>query len=285
MYRRPGLLGQAWRQAVVLAAMAFALFPIVWIFSASLSPSNTLVSQSLIPRAPTFQHYVELFTSPVHPFSRWLWNSVKISSTVAVLTVAMAALAAYAFARFRFRGRRAGLVTLLIIQMFPQMLTMVALYLLLLAIGEYVPSLGLDTHGGLILVYLGGAVGFNAYVMKGYFDTIPRSLEESAMLDGATTFQAFWHIILPVSRPVLAVVFMLVFILTYSDFLLASILLKDRNVLTLAVGLRVLIAGQYHTRWGMFAAGALLGALPVAILFYLLRNQFISGLTQGAVKG
>lgn len=285
MYSRPGLLGQAWRQAVVLLSVAFALFPVAWIFSASLNPSNTLVGQRLIPRNPSLDHYIELFTNPAHPFGLWLWNSVKVSSISAALTVAMAALAAYAFSRFRFKGRRVGLLTLLIVQMFPQMLAMVALYLMLLAIGRYVPWLGINTHGGLILVYLGGALGFNTYLIKGYFDTIPRSLEESAMMDGATPFQAFVHVILPLSRPVLAVIFLLVFIGTYSDFLLASILLKDKSLLTFAVGLRVFVSGQYSTRWGVFAAASLVGAVPVATIFYLLRNQFVSGLTQGAVKG
>lgn len=285
MYSRPTLVGQALRHLFVLTSMAFALFPVAWVVSASLSKSNTLVGQSLIPRNATLAHYVELFTNPAHPFGLWLWNSIKVSGLAALLTVVMAALAAYAFSRFRFKGRRAGLLTLLVVQMFPQMLAMVAIYLLLLGVGQYVPSLGLNSHGGLILVYLGGALGFNTYVMKGYFDTIPRSLEESAMMDGATPFQAFLHIILPLARPVLAVVFLLAFVGTYSDFLLASILLKDRNLLTFAVGLRIFIAGQYHARWGVFTAGALVGALPVATIFYLLRNQFVSGLTQGAIKG
>ena len=285
MYRRPGLLGQVWRQALALAAVAFALFPVAWILSASLSPTNTLVGQRLIPRQPSLEHYRELFTNPTHPFGLWLWNSIKVSAIAAALTVAMAALAAYAFSRFRFRGRRAGLLTLLLVQMFPQMLAMVAIYLMLLGLGRYIPALGLNTHGGLILVYLGGALGFNTYLIKGYFDTIPRSIEESAMMDGATPFQAFLHVILPLARPVLAVIFLLAFIGTYSDFLLASILLRDRDLLTFAVGLRIFITGQYSTRWGMFAAASLVGALPVATIFYLLRNQFVSGLTQGAVKG
>ena len=285
MYRRPGLLGQIGRQAAALVAVGFALFPVAWILSASLSPANSLVGQRLIPRHPTLEHYRELFANPAHPFGLWLWNSVKVSAVSAALTVAMAALAAYAFSRFRFTGRRLGLLTLLVVQMFPQMLAMVAIYLMLLGIGRYVPALGLNTHGGLILVYLGGALGFNTYLIKGYFDTIPRSIEESAMMDGATPFQAFLHIILPLSRPVLAVIFLLAFIGTYSDFLLASILLKDRNLLTFAVGLRIFITGQYATRWGVFAAASLVGALPVATIFYLLRNQFVSGLTQGAVKG
>ncbi|WP_324715416.1 sugar ABC transporter permease [Carboxydochorda subterranea] len=284
MYSRYGWAGQLWRQARVWLAIGFALFPVAWIVSASLNPADTLVGQRLIPPNPTLEHYRELFTNPAHPFGLWLWNSIKVSGVSAVLTVAMAALAAYAFSRFRFRGRRTGLLALLIVQMFPQMLAMVAIYLMLLAIGQYVPSLGINTHGGLILVYLGGALGFNTYLMKGYFDTIPHSLEESAMMDGASAFQAFLHIILPLARPVLAVIFLLAFIGTYSDFLLASILLKERTALTFAVGLRIFISGQYSTRWGVFAAASIVGALPISVIFYLLRNQFVSGLTQGAVK-
>ncbi|MBE3598560.1 MAG: sugar ABC transporter permease [Limnochordaceae bacterium] len=284
MYSRYGWAGQLWRQALVWLAIGFALFPVAWIVSASLNPADTLVGQRLIPPNPTLEHYRELFTNPAHPFGLWLWNSIKVSGISAVLTVAMAALAAYAFSRFRFRGRRTGLLALLIVQMFPQMLAMVAIYLMLLAIGQYVPSLGINTHGGLILVYLGGALGFNTYLMKGYFDTIPHSLEESAMMDGASAFQAFLHIILPLARPVLAVIFLLAFIGTYSDFLLASILLKERTALTFAVGLRIFISGQYSTRWGVFAAASIVGALPISVIFYLLRNQFVSGLTQGAVK-
>lgn len=285
MYRRPGLPGQLLRQAVVLLSFAFALFPAVWIVSSSLNPADSIVSQRLIPPEVSYRHYVELFTNPGHPFGRWLFNSVKVSGIAAALTVGMAALAAYAFSRFRFKARRVGLLALLIIQMFPQMLAMVALFLMLLTLGRYVPWLGLNTHGGLILAYLGGALGFNTYLMKGYFDTIPRSLEESAAMDGATPFQAFRFVILPLARPILAVVFMLAFIGTYSDFLLASILLKDRDLLTFAVGLRTFSTGQYSTRWGAFAAASIVGAVPVTVIFYLLRNQFVSGLTLGSVKG
>lgn len=176
-------------------------------------------------------------------------------------------------------------MALLLVQMFPQMLAMVALYILLLRLGDFVPAIGLNTHTGLILVYLGGALGFNTWLMKGYFDTIPRSLEESAMIDGATHFQAFTRIILPLARPILAVVFILQFIATYSEYLLASVLLTGVQRYTLAVGLRLFITGQYTTRWGVFAAASIIGALPIVLIFYLLQNQLISGLTRGAVKG
>ncbi|MBC7092857.1 maltose ABC transporter permease MalG [Candidatus Bipolaricaulota bacterium] len=285
MYRRPTLVGTIIRHLIIWIAIAFALFPVVWILSASFNPTNTLVGQRLIPRNPTIVHYLELFNNPQHPFPIWIANSVKVAGLTALFSVILTALGAYAFSRFRFRGRRGGLMALLLVQMFPQMLAMVALYILLLRLGDFVPAIGLNTHTGLILVYLGGALGFNTWLMKGYFDTIPRSLEESAMIDGATHFQAFTRIILPLARPILAVVFILQFIATYSEYLLASVLLTGVQRYTLAVGLRLFITGQYTTRWGVFAAASIIGALPIVLIFYLLQNQLISGLTRGAVKG
>lgn len=285
MYSRPTLIGNIVRHIIIWIAIIFSLFPIVWILSASFNPTNNLIGQRLIPRNPSVGHYLELFTNPQHPFPIWLLNSVKVSGLTALFAVCLTALAAYTFSRFRFRGRRGGLLALLLVQMFPQMLAMVAIYLLLHRLGELVPAIGLNTHIGLIMVYLGGAVGFNTWLMKGYFDTIPRSLEESAMIDGATHFQAFTRIILPLARPILVVVFILQFIATYSDYILASILLTGVQRYTLAVGLRLFITGQYTTRWGTFAAAALLGALPIMLVFYFLQDQLISGLTRGAIKG
>lgn len=165
------------------------------------------------------------------------------------------------------------------------MLAAVAIYLLVLNIGKLVPALGINTHAGLIMVYLGGAMGVNAWLMKGYFDTIPNSLEESAMMDGATPFQAFWMIILPLARPILAVIFLLQFIGTYSEFILASILITSSEKYTLAVGLQMFIQDQYASRWGVFSAASVLGALPIVVLFLLLQKYLVSGLTAGAVKG
>ena len=201
-----------------------------------------------------------------------------------MITVFLCALGAYAFSRFRFRGRRAGLLALLLVQMFPQMLAMVAIYLLLIKIKEFVPWLGYNTHPGLIMVYLGGAMGFNTWFMKGYFDTIPRSVEESALVDGATPFQAFLRIVLPLARPILAVVLIIQFITTYSEYVLASILLKGTEMYTLAVGLRFFIQQAYDRRWGVFSAAAILGALLILAIFLPLQKLIISGLTGGAVK-
>src|SRR5690606_22474166 len=152
--------------------------------SASFDGTNSLVSQGLWPTLPTLDNYRMLTQEPRYPFFTWLWNSVKVSSLNAVFSVLLCAMAAYAFSRFRFRGRRTGLFTLILVQIFPQVLAIVSIYLLLLAIGKVFPPLGLNTHAGLVMVYLGGAVGVNTWLMKGYFDTIPYSLEESAMIDG-----------------------------------------------------------------------------------------------------
>ncbi|MGQ9601693.1 MAG: maltose ABC transporter permease MalG [Candidatus Bipolaricaulia bacterium] len=284
MYSRHTRLGLLLRHGLIWLGITFALLPTIWILSASFNPTNNLLEQRLIPRNPTVEHYRTLFTDPTAPFPTWLWNTIKVAGVTAIITVFLCALGAYSFSRFRFRGRRTGLLGLLLAQMFPQTLAMVAIYLLLLELGKYIPWLGLNTHPGLILVYLGGAMGFNTWFMKGYFDTIPRSLEESALVDGATPFQAFWQIILPLARPVLAVVLIIQFITSYGEYILASILLKGVERYTLAVGLRFFIQQAYNRRWGTFAAASLLGALVILLIFLPLQRLIISGLTRGAVK-
>jgi ABC-type maltose transport system permease subunit len=164
------------------------------------------------------------------------------------------------------------------------MLAIVALFLLLQAIGSVVPALGLDSLGGLILIYSGGALGFNTWLMKGYFDTVPYDLDESALVDGATNFQAFRHVILPLVRPILAVIGILVFIGAYSDFLLARVVLSNTDNYTLAVGMTLFLR-EYSLQWGTFAAAALIGALPIVIVFLVLQRQLVGGLAAGGVKG
>ncbi|RKX54423.1 MAG: maltose ABC transporter permease MalG [Thermotoga sp.] len=285
MHNRSRILKRTVQYVVIFAAIAFALFPVVWIISASINPGGTLYGQRLIPKNPTLDHYKVLFTDKRYPFVLWLWNSIKVSVTASLITVFLCALASYAFSRFHFRGRRTGLLTLLLIQMFPVMLAFVALYLLLLWIGKYLPFMGLNTHPGLILVYLGGALGFNTWLMKGYFDTIPHELEEAALIDGATRFQTFMKIIIPLARPILTVIFILTFIGDYSEYLLASIILTGTKKYTLAVGLNLFITSDYARHWGTFAAAAIIGSLPVLFLFFSLQKQIISGLTGGGVKG
>jgi ABC-type maltose transport system permease subunit len=280
--------GNGLRHFVTWIALAFALFPIVWIFSASINPTGSLLQQKLIPDEVTWDNYRVFFTGEAEdfeaPFLLWLWNSTKLAVLTGVLGTLMCALAAYSFSRFRFTGRRAGLLGILLIQLFPQTLSMVAIYALLFTISRFFPFAGLNTHVGLLMVYLGGALGFNTWLMKGYFDSLPYSLEDSARVDGASHFQAFVRIILPLVRPILVVVFILIIVLVYGDFLLASILLQGREQYTLAVGLQTFITGNYSQRWGIFATAALIGAIPIVVFFLLLQDQLVSGLTSGSSK-
>ena len=270
---------------VTVIFVTFALFPIIWIFSASLNPTSSMANQQLIPPNASIANYQELLNNPLHPFFLWMWNSVKVSSITAILSVFVTAFTAYSFSRFRFRGRRSLLLTILLIQIFPNLLTMVALFLFLRQIGEYFPLLGLDSHGGLIMVYLGTQMGINIWLMKGYFDSIPREIDESAAVDGATHWQSFWMLIFPLVRPVLAVVGVLVFVGTFNEFVLASILLRSTEQFTLMVGLYLFVTQNFAQQWGIFAAGAIIGAIPTVVLYLVLQDQIVSGLTSGSVKG
>jgi arabinogalactan oligomer/maltooligosaccharide transport system permease protein len=195
------------------------------------------------------------------------------------------ALAAFAFSRLRFKGRRPGLLALLLIQMFPNLLAMVALFLFMTRIKGMFPGIGLGTVWGLIFIYLGGALGVNTWLVKGFFDTIPTTLDEAAKIDGATHSQTFFLVILPLARPVLAVIALLSFITTQAEFLLADVILgQNEDQRTLAVGLSRYVLAGFDSRWGPFAAGALIGAIPVVILFLFLQRFIVSGLTSGAVK-
>lgn len=273
------------RIALAVLMLIFALFPVVWIFSASIDPSNSLANQQLIPDRRTFENYTNLLQSTEIPFRTWMWNSIKLAVVTTVLGVLMTALAAYAFSRFRFRGRRSLLQTILLIQVFPNFLNMVALFVILRQLGEYVPWLSLNTHGGLLLLYLGGVLGVNTWLAKGYFDSIPRDLDEAAMMDGASHWQTFWRVILPLVRPILVVIGLLIFISTYSEYVLARIMLTSSENYTLAVGLSLYIQDQYANRWGVFAAGSLIGAIPVVLIYLIFQRYLVSGLTSGSVKG
>ncbi|MDN5703328.1 MAG: ABC transporter permease subunit [Micrococcales bacterium] len=268
-----------------VAMCVFALFPLVYALSASLSASGSLVGSNQLFATVTDANYRQLFSDPQNPFPRWFLNSMMVSTITAIGTVLMGAAAAYAFSRFRFRGRRQGLMALLIIQMFPQLLAFVAIFLLLFAISEVYPVLGLNSRFGLIAVYLGGALGANTFLMFGFFNTIPRDLDEAATLDGASHAQIYWRMILPLVTPIIVVVGMLSFIASFSDFLLAQIVLQDPRQYTLAVGLYQFVSVEFGADWGVFTAGAVLSALPVVLLFLFLQRYIVAGLTGGAVKG
>ncbi len=272
-----------WRHIFAFIALAFALFPVIWVVSAAFGDGN-LSSQSLIPENPSLENFRELFRE--QPFWRWFWNSMWVGGVTAIITVFFCALGAYAFSRLRFKGRRGGMLALLLIQMFPNLLAIVALFLFATRIKGLYPAIGLGTPWMLIFIYLGGALGVNTYLIKGYFDTIPKSLDEAARIDGCTHAQTFFKIILPLATPVLAVIGLLSFVFTQAEFMIASVIVGgDDNSKTLAVGLSNYVLAGFDNRWGPFAAGSLIGAIPVVILFLFLQRYIVSGLTAGADKG
>ena len=273
------------RLVIAVFLIIFSVFPILWILSASLNPTGSLATQRLVPENLGLDNYRILLQSGEIQYWTWFWNSLKIASITAVLSLSITTMAAYAFSRFRFSGRQTMLKGILLIQVFPALLALVATFLLISQIGDVLPALGLNTHASLILVYLGGAMGINIWLMKGFLDTIPRDIDESAMVEGATDWQIFSRLILPLLRPILIVIFILNYITTYGEFVLASVLLKSNEQYTLMVGLQIFTQAQFQQRWGLFAAGALIGALPIMIIYIALQDQIVGGLTTGAVKG
>jgi arabinogalactan oligomer/maltooligosaccharide transport system permease protein len=293
--KRPAGARTWWRHAIALIAIVIALFPVVYVISAAFSGDSSLSGTSLIPRDITLDNFRSLFTEQQDTtghatfqqarYLKWFANSMIVAGATALLTVLLGALAAYAFSRFRFRGRRIGLLTLLLIQMFPQLLAVVAIYLIVFNTGEVFRFMGLNTLLAVILVYLGGAMGVNTWLMKGFFDTIPAELDESARVDGATPAQVFWGVVLPLAAPVLAVIALISFISTLNEFVIASVILGTSGQFTLPVGLWQFIDQKYSEHWGPFAAGVLIAAVPAALLFAFLQRWIVQGLTQGAVKG
>jgi ABC-type maltose transport system permease subunit len=271
------------RMIVAIVMIFFALFPVAWAISASLNPTGNLASQTLIPANAGLDNYRKLFTD--YKFTLWMWNSMKVSVTVTLLSVLITTTTAFGFSRFRFYGRGTLLKSILLIQVFPAILAMVAIFALLQQLGSVLPFLGLNTLTGLGFIYLGGAMGINIWLMKGFFDTVPMDIDESAMVDGATHWQTFWMLIFPLVRPVVIVVGLLTFIGVYGEFLLARILLTSSDKYTAMLGLYQMQANQFSTNWGVFCAGAILAAIPIVILYLMLQDYIVGGLTSGAVKG
>jgi len=274
-----------WKHLVGLAVCVYALFPILYIISVAFSDSGD-ISGGLFGSF-TFKNFAQLFAGddPDRPFVQWIINTVWIASVSSIGSVFLSALAAYSFSRQRFRGRRGGLLTLILLQMFPSVLGLVAIYAILSELYKYVPALGLNSPWGLILVYLGGSLGGGTYLMYGFFNTVPKEIDEAAKIDGATHTQIYFQIILRLVSPILAVQMLLSFIGISSDFILASIVMNKPDQYTLAVGLGLFIDQPYSKNWAMFCAGAIVAATPIVVLFMSLQRYITSGLTGGAVKG
>lgn len=273
-----------WRHLVAIVVSAFAVFPLLYVLSASLNPKGTLTGSNRLFSAIGIDSYVRILTDPKNPYPMWFWNTLVIATVTGFVTVFLGALAAYAFSRMRFTGRRVGLVTVVVVQMFPQLLAVVAIFLLMSTLGDWFPAIGLNTHTGLILVYLGGALGVNTYLMYGFFNTLPMELDEAARIDGAGHARIFFTMILPLVAPILAVVALLSFIGTVNEYVIASVMLIDPDKQTLVVGLTKLVANPRYADWSAFSAGAVMAAVPVMVLFLLLQKYIVGGLTAGAVK-
>lgn len=273
--------------------LSLIIFPLLMVVVISLREGNFATGE-LIPSNPSLEHWKlalgfsvtnadSSVTPPPFPVLLWLWNSVKVAGITSVLIVALSTTSAYAFARLRFKGKNSILKAMMIFQMFPAVLALVAIYALFDRLGQYIPFLGLNTHGGLVFSYLGG-IALHVWTIKGYFESIDGSLEEAAALDGATPWQAFRLVLLPLSVPILAVVFILAFIGAVTEVPVASILLSDVNSYTLAVGMQQYLYPQNYL-WGDFAAAAVLSALPITAVFLLAQRYLVGGLTAGGVKG
>ena len=280
----PWLADTGWRHLVAIVVSIFAVFPLLFVLSSALNPNGTLTGSNALFSSFGPDSFIRILTGNQTPYLLWFGNSLFIASITAVASTLMAALGAYAFSRMRFTGRRFGLVAIVVIQMFPQLLGAVAIFLMMSAIGDVFPALGLNSRLGLIMVYLGGALGVNTYLMYGFFNTIPVEIDEAAKIDGAGHARIFFTIILRLVAPILAVVALLSVITSFSEYLIASVLLIDPENQTLAVGLVKLVSNPRYADWSAFSAGAIMAAIPVVALFLALQRYIVGGLTAGAVK-
>jgi len=256
----------------------FAIYPVLRVISISLRPGNRLLSRSLaiIPPQATLASYYQLFFE--EPFLRWMYNSIVVSFFVTIIGVGLAATAGYAFSRYKFRGRNSLMLGILTTQMFPVTMLLLPLFIMLIKLHLY------DSYGGLIIAYSATALPFTIWQMKGYYDTIPYSLEEAAMIDGASPGYAFFRIVLPLAVPALVITALFSFMTAWSEYLVAAVLIQNTDLFTLPLGLKS-FQSNMEVAWGLYAAGAVIVSVPVVLLFMFLSRWLISGLTLGSVKG
>ena len=272
------LIGKISAYFVLIIFTMFSVYPILRVLTISLRPGDRLLSKSLaiIPEGATIQTYLKLFTE--EPFLQWMLNSLAISALVMIVGVGLAATAGYAFSRYKFRGKNTAMFALITTQMFPLTMLLLPLFIMLIKLKLY------DSYIGLIIAYSATALPFTIWQMKGYYDTIPFSLEEAAYLDGSSQFGTFWRIVLPLAAPALVITALFSFMTAWSEYLVAAVLIQDRNLFTLPLGLKTFQSAM-ETSWGLYSAGAIMVSLPVVILFLILSRWLISGLTLGSVKG
>lgn len=272
-----GLLAWKWQHGILVAYSILSVFPVLRIIAISLRPTSALLSRTIeiIPANATLASYSALFTE--ENFLLWVWQSLAITVTVSIIGVVVAATGAYAFSRWRFAGRRPGLIFLMTTQMIPAGMLIIPIYVI-------VAQLQLTNQIiGLVLAYITTAVPFSIWILKGYYDTIPPDLEEAAMVDGCNRMEAFYRIILPLSTPALSIVFLFNFLGAWAEFIVAKVILVSNAVWTWPLGLNDFI-GNFNTDWGKYAAGSVLVTVPVLLLFMWQSKYLISGLTLGSVK-
>lgn len=261
---------------VIWIAIAMSLFPEVWIVMSSFSAGDSFFLSSLFPKKISLEHYTMLFRDT--DFVVWMLNSLKFCFIVAIIQLVLTSLAAYAFSRIRFTGRKYGLMSLLVLQVFPNSMAVAGYYILIYKFGL------VDSGIALIFVLAGGSA-YNIWLLKSYIDGLPKELDEAAMVDGATQFKVFCKIIIPLARPQLAVIFLFSFIATYSEYVITSIFLQTPGNMTLALGLQTFISDQFAAHWTLFSAAAVISSLPILIIFMFLQRFIQSGLVAGGVKG
>ncbi|GAF18200.1 LOW QUALITY PROTEIN: maltose/maltodextrin ABC transporter, permease protein MalG [Bacillus sp. JCM 19046] len=299
--KQKDLLASIVKHAILVVVAIFTIYPVIWVIMGSFNPGSSLFSAQIIPGMNwglflegvrsfdfslifdsissirmTLTHYSYLFNQT--DYLLWYQNTLKIALWNMVLSTFLVVTAAYAFSRFRFKGRKQGLMAMLVLQMFPGFMGMIAIYILLLQLGL------LDNHWGLILVYAGGSIRFNAWLVKGYFDTLPKSLEEAARIDGAGNITIFARVLMPLSIPILVFVAVSNFIGPWMDFIFARLVLRSNENKTLAIGLFEMVTGRGNTEFTTFAAGAVLVAIPITILFMVFQKYMVEGLKAGANK-
>jgi arabinogalactan oligomer/maltooligosaccharide transport system permease protein len=264
--------------AILIFACILCVYPILNIISIALRPGNRIFSTSLkiIPDGATLENFKMAFVK--YDLMQWLIHSLIVSGCAALFSVIVSITAAYAFSRFNFRGRKMGMSLLLVTQMFPATMMLLPLYIMLIKLNLA------NKYIGLIIVYISTSIPFNVWMLKGYFDTIPKSLEESAYVDGANITTSFYKIILPLAKPSISLTALFSFMTGWSEYIVARVIINDANKLTLPVGL-VNMQGQFSTDWGIYSAAALVTAVPVMIIFVCLSKYLVGGLTVGSVKG
>ena len=272
-----------WPHLLLVPASVAAIYPVLWVLKMALSPAQSFDSNpNPIPSAITFDNF-RTFTSTHDAAGHWLFghqffNSLAVAGATTIIGLFLAATAAWAFSRFKFPGRETGLAAFLLTQIFPGVVVLIPLYWIL----EHLRLL--NSLSGLVLVYSTTSVPFCTWMLKGNFDTLPKEMEESALMDGASRWTIFWKIALPLSRPMLAVTALFSFMTAWNEFVLAATLLNAPTAFTLPVALQRYV-GEHSTAWGTFAAGAVITSAPVMALFYALQKQLVGGLTSGSVKG